>query len=57
LKRPLLPSAAFLHAGRRHARKQPQLAAELQARLTLLAEDAFHPQRKTHKLKGRLAGS
>jgi mRNA-degrading endonuclease YafQ of YafQ-DinJ toxin-antitoxin module len=25
--------------------------------LELLAEDAFHPQLKTHKLKGKLAGS
>ena len=25
--------------------------------LTLLAEDAFHPRLKTHKLKGKLAGS
>lgn len=25
--------------------------------LELLAEDAFHPQLKTHKLRGRLKGS
>ncbi len=33
------------------------MAAELQSVLDLLAEDAFHPQLKTHKLKGKLAGS
>jgi len=57
LKRLLLPSTAFVRSGRRFARKQPQAAAELQAVLALLAEDAFHPQLKTHKLKGKLAGS
>ena len=57
MKRLLLPSTAFVRSGRRFARKQPQAAAELQAALALLAEDAFHRQLKTHKLKGRLAGS
>ena len=57
MKRLLLPSTAFVRSGRRFARKQPQAAAELQAVLALLAEDAFHPQLKTHKLKGKLAGS
>jgi addiction module RelE/StbE family toxin len=57
LKRLLLPSAAFIRSGRRLSRKQPQIAAELQSVLALLAEDAFHPQLKTHKLKGRLVGS
>ena len=33
------------------------MAAELRLVLNLLAEDAFHPQLKTHKLKGKLAGS
>ena len=53
----LLPSTAFIRSGRRFARKQPPVAAELQAVLALLAEDAFHPQLKTHKLKGKLVGS
>jgi len=30
---------------------------KISARFFLLAEDAFHPQLKTHKLKGKLAGS
>jgi mRNA-degrading endonuclease YafQ of YafQ-DinJ toxin-antitoxin module len=29
----------------------------LELTLELLASDAFHPQLKTHKLKGKLAGS
>ena len=57
MKRLLLPSAAFIRSGRRFARKQPQAALELQSVLALLAEDAFHPQLKTHKLKGKLVGS
>ncbi|MGA2179872.1 MAG: type II toxin-antitoxin system mRNA interferase toxin, RelE/StbE family [Verrucomicrobiota bacterium] len=57
MKRPLLPSNAFVRSARRFARKHPQLAPELQLTLELLTEDAFHPQLKTHKLKGKLAGS
>ena len=57
MKRLLLPSAAFIRSARRFTRKHPQLAPELQLTLELLAEDAFHPQLKTHKLKGKLAGS
>ncbi|TAL01524.1 MAG: type II toxin-antitoxin system mRNA interferase toxin, RelE/StbE family [Verrucomicrobia bacterium] len=57
MKRVLLPSTAFLRSSRRFARKHPQLAPELQLTLELLAEDAFQPQLKTHKLKGKLAGS
>ena len=57
LKRLLLPSTAFIRSGRRFARKHPQTEPELQSALALLAEDAFHPQLKTHKLKGKLMGS
>jgi mRNA-degrading endonuclease YafQ of YafQ-DinJ toxin-antitoxin module len=57
VKRPLLPSAAFVRSARRFARKHPAAAVELQLTLELLADDAFHPQLKTHKLKGKLAGS
>ncbi len=57
LKRLLLPSPAFVRSARRFARKHPGVTAELQAALGLLAEDAFHPQLKTHKLKGKLIGS
>ena len=57
MKRLLLPSTAFARSARRHARKHPHVAAELQLTLDWLAEDAFHPQLKTHKLKGKLATS
>jgi mRNA-degrading endonuclease YafQ of YafQ-DinJ toxin-antitoxin module len=57
VKRLLLPSPAFIRSARRFARKHPQLGRELELVLGLLAEDAFHPQLKTHKLKGKLVGS
>ena len=57
MKRLLLPSTAFVRSARRFTRKHPQLASELQLTLELLAEDAFHPSLKTHKLKGKLAAS
>ena len=57
MKRLLLPSTAFIRSARRFARKHPGLAEELRLTLELLSEDAFHPQLKTHKLKGKLASS
>ena len=57
MKRLLLPSTAFVRSARRLARKKPQLVTELELTLALLAEEAFHPQLKTHKLKGKLAAS
>jgi len=57
VKRLLLPTNAFVRSSRRFIRKHPAVASELQLTLQLLADDAFHPQLKTHKLKGKLAGS
>jgi addiction module RelE/StbE family toxin len=57
LKRRLLPSKAFVRSARRLVHKQRQRGPELQLTLELLATDAFHPQFKTHKLKGKLSGS
>jgi addiction module RelE/StbE family toxin len=57
LKRLLLPSEAFVRSARRFIHRHPQFGPELQLALDLLAADAFHPQLKTHKLKGKLAGS
>jgi addiction module RelE/StbE family toxin len=57
MKRVLLQSTAFLRAARRLVKKHPETAESLRAALTSLAEDAFHPELKTHKLKGELAGS
>jgi addiction module RelE/StbE family toxin len=38
-------------------RKHPDVAKNLQDALELLAEDAFHPRLRTHKLRGKLQGS
>ena len=57
MKRLLLPTNAFVRSSRRFIRKHPAVASELQLTLQLLADDAFQPQLKTHKLKGKLAGS
>ncbi len=38
-------------------KKHPHVINDIQAVLELLSEDAFHPQLKTHKLKGNLVGS
>lgn len=57
MRRLLLQSAAFVRAARRLAKKHPEVAPILQAALESLAEDAFQPAMKTHKLKGELAGS
>jgi mRNA interferase YafQ len=57
VKRLLLPSSAFVRAARRILKKQPAGAAAVESALELLADDVFHPQLRTHKLKGNLAGS
>ena len=57
MRRVLLQSAVFVRAARRLVKKNPEAAASLQATLVALAEDAFQPALKTHKLKGELAGS
>ena len=57
MRRILLQSAAFVRAGRRLAKKHPEASPLLQAALEALAEDAFQPAMKTHKLKGEMAGS
>jgi mRNA interferase YafQ len=57
MKRVLLQSTVFVRAARRLVNKNSDAAANLQTALLLLAEDAFQPALKTHKLKGELAGS
>lgn len=57
MKRPLLRSSTFVRAARKAVRKNPQLASDLRLVLARLADDAFHPGLRTHKLKGRLEGS
>ncbi len=57
MKRPLLRSATFVKAARRLARKKPWTVPALQESLQLLSLDAFDPLLRTHKLKGKLAGT
>lgn len=57
MKRVLLKSNSFVRSAKRVVKRDPRLAQDIQATLELLAEDAFHPRLKTHKLKGNLAGS
>lgn len=57
MNRVLLQSTAFVRAAKRLVKKNPTAAADLQTTLDALAEDAFRPALKTHKLKGDLAGS
>jgi len=57
MKRELLRSSAFVRAARRLVKRNPGVVDDLRATLELLSEDAFHPQLRTHKLKGPLADS
>jgi len=57
MKRALLPSKAFIRSAKRLTKRDPSIALDLEAVLGLLAEDAFHPSLRTHKLKGKLAKS
>ncbi len=57
MRQRLLRSSAFVRAAKRRVRKDPRVAEDIRAALELLAEDAFHPQLRTHKLKGKLKGS
>jgi mRNA-degrading endonuclease YafQ of YafQ-DinJ toxin-antitoxin module len=56
VNRELIRSSAFIRATRRHLKKHPQQADNLEATLFLLSANAFAPQLKTHKLKGDLDG-
>lgn len=55
MKRMLIRSGAFVRDAKRLAKKDVEAVERLLAALTLLEEDAFHPQLKTHKLKGGFA--
>lgn len=57
MRRLLLQSAVFVRTARKLVKKNAEIAASLHATLEALAEDAFQPSLKTHKLKGELAGS
>lgn len=57
MSRSLIRSTAFVRAARRAVKRTPSLAEDLRSVLEQLAEDAFHPSLRTHKLKGELDGS
>ncbi|WP_328983434.1 type II toxin-antitoxin system RelE/ParE family toxin [Thiorhodovibrio winogradskyi] len=57
MNRLLIKSSAFVRTAKRVLKKNPNLAMDIQTTLELLAEDAFHPSLKTHKLKGNLEAS
>ena len=56
MNRELIRTSAFMRALRRHLKKHPDASADVEAVLRTLAEDAFHPRLKAHKLKGDLDG-
>ena len=56
MRRTLIRSTTFIRAARRAAKKSPDAVDGLRVALELLAEDAFHPSLRTHKLKGDLDG-
>ncbi|MCC5899007.1 MAG: type II toxin-antitoxin system mRNA interferase toxin, RelE/StbE family [Phormidium sp. GEM2.Bin31] len=53
----LLRSSAFIREARKNVKKYPQVAEKIGQTLELLCEDPFHPQLRTHKLKGELKES
>lgn len=57
MTRSLVPSPAFVRAAKKYLKAHPQSRANLDATLELLSADAFDPQLKTHKLKGKFAGT
>jgi addiction module RelE/StbE family toxin len=56
VKRLLVPSPAFLRDSKRLRKKDREASERLRDTLALLAEDAFDPRLKTHKLAGELEG-
>lgn len=54
MKRELLSTPAFERSAKRITKKQRELNDAIRAALELLAEDAFDPRLKMHKLKGAL---
>lgn len=57
MKRQLLKTSAFVRSAKKVIKRDRALAAAVQSTLKQLADDAFHPSLKTHKLKGNLSGS
>lgn len=55
MRRTLIKTTAFMRAAKKILKRDRWLAQAIQATLELLEEDAFHPNLKTHKLKGNLS--
>jgi addiction module RelE/StbE family toxin len=53
----LISTRRFERDTKNLTKRRPQVRDHLEFALGLLAEDAFHPSLKTHKLKGALEGS
>ncbi|WP_435015343.1 type II toxin-antitoxin system YafQ family toxin [Tundrisphaera sp. TA3] len=56
MNRALIRSTAFVRAAKRVMKRNPDAAEGLRDALVQLADDAFHPFLKSHKLKGELDG-
>lgn len=54
MKRALIRSPSFVRAARRFVKKNPSATEAIRTTLNLLAENAFDPRLRTHKLKGDL---
>lgn len=54
--RPLVWSKTFVRAYKRIIRRQPELPGRIEQTLKMLIQDPFHPQLRSHKLKGELGG-
>jgi addiction module RelE/StbE family toxin len=52
----LVWSSNFVRAFKRLIRKNPELRSQIEQVLQQLAEDPFHPNLHSHKLKGDLSG-
>jgi addiction module RelE/StbE family toxin len=53
----ILKTPAFIKSAKSILKNDFELAGDLNRTLNLLSSDMLHPQLKTHKLKGSLAGS
>jgi len=56
MNRELIPTTAFKKAVRKFLKRHPKSAKSIEETLANLAEDAFAPKLRTHKLKGDLDG-
>jgi addiction module RelE/StbE family toxin len=54
---PLVWSSSFTRSLKRKIRRNPELRDRVEQTLRQLAENPFHPSLRSHKLKGRLAGT